>query len=150
MCRTQGLPLVVKVARRLVRQSMNTTFFRSCTIAATALATAFLAGCSSSTRTSTSVLAAGSDSAVTLELAAGDTEYRLLFEGEPWVAFTTPQLQGSGRPQVETADAGDGWLHIRLWWEVGAEIAQDELAVAFELGFEPDFWWAPHRKLVSS
>lgn len=144
MCRTQSLPLVVKIARRLVRKSMNTIFFRSCTIAATALATAFLAGCSSSTRTSTSVPAAGSDSAVTLELAAGDTEYRLLFEGEPWVAFTTPQLQESGRPQVETADAGDGWLHIRLRWEVSSEIAQDELAVAFELGFEPDFWWAPH------
>jgi hypothetical protein len=29
-------------------------------------------------------------------------------------------------------------------WDVAREIAQDELAVEFDLAIQPDFWWAPH------
>ena len=72
-------------------------------------------------------------------------EYRLVFDGKSIGVFSVPELAGSGLPQVVVGEADAvGWRRVRLTWDVPSRVAQDELAVRFELGFEPDFWWAPH------
>ena len=72
--------------------------------------------------------------------------YTLALDGERTVRFTVPALGAVGLPQVEVGEpAGDGgWRRIRLTWDVAEETAQDELAVRFDLEFEPEMWWAPH------
>src|SRR5512140_526372 len=71
--------------------------------------------------------------------------YRLLFEGKAIGAFALPELAASGAPRVEIGEAdAAGWRRVRLGWDVPRDVAQDELSVRFDLGFEPDFWWAPH------
>lgn len=72
--------------------------------------------------------------------------YTLSLDGERAVRFTVPELGAAGAPQVEVGEpAGDGgWRRVRLTWDVAREIAQDELAVRFDLDFEPEMWWAPH------
>jgi hypothetical protein len=54
-----------------------------------------------------------------------------------------PQL-GSLLPEVSVTDAGEGWRRVRMRWQLQEPIQQDELAIAFHLGLDPDFWWAPH------
>jgi len=72
-------------------------------------------------------------------------EYRLIFRGQPLASFKAPELSGGGAPRVEVVKAdASGWLRVRMTWDVPRDIAQDELAVRFDIGFEPDFWWAPH------
>lgn len=57
--------------------------------------------------------------------------------------YTIPQLAGRA-PVVTVNDAGDGWQRVRMVWRLDQPVQQDELAIAFPLDFEPDFWWAPH------
>ncbi len=76
-------------------------------------------------------------------LVSGSTG-QLWFENAPQVTFALPELAGHGRPKVETRGIEDGWQHVRLEWQVATQMQQDELAIRFELGFEPEFWWAPH------
>jgi hypothetical protein len=57
--------------------------------------------------------------------------------------YTFPELAGQP-PTITTADVGDGWQRVRLTWQLDQPVQQDELAIAFHLTFEPDFWWAPH------
>jgi len=72
-------------------------------------------------------------------------DYAVTFEGAPGLRFSVPELMGSGLPRVEVGEPDeDGWRRVRLVWDVPAAVAQDELAVRFDLDFEPDFWWAPH------
>lgn len=65
------------------------------------------------------------------------------FDGAEWAAFTFPEIGDARLPDVENI-ADDGWQRIRLAWDLSERIAQDEVSVRFDLGFEPDFWWAPH------
>ncbi|HBO45032.1 MAG TPA: hypothetical protein DD670_14105 [Planctomycetaceae bacterium] len=64
--------------------------------------------------------------------------------GEDCVRFDAPSLGSASRPAVVVRDAGDGWLHVSLKWKCAQEVSQDELAVAFEVLFQPDFHWTPH------
>jgi hypothetical protein len=78
-------------------------------------------------------------------LAGKGSVHTLSFEGEPCLRFAVPELAGRGPSGVEIGEAdAAGWLRVRLVWDVPAAVAQDELAVRFDLEFEPDFWWAPH------
>ena len=70
--------------------------------------------------------------------------YTLSLDGERLVSFAVPELGAAGLPRVEIGEPEDGWRRVRLVWEVAAAIAQDELAVRFDVGFEPELWWAPH------
>jgi hypothetical protein len=71
--------------------------------------------------------------------------YRLALDGERLARFSVPELDGAGPPHVEIGPADpDGWRRVRLRWDVAEAVAQDELAVRFDLDFEPDLWWAPH------
>ena len=70
--------------------------------------------------------------------------YSLSLDGERIVRFAVPELGAAGLPRVEIGEPEDGWRRVRLVWEVPAAIAQDELAVRFDVGFEPELWWAPH------
>src|SRR5512135_2337000 len=81
----------------------------------------------------------------TLRIEGRGPEYRVVVRGQPIASFTAPSLPGGGGPRVEVGDADPaGWRRVRMIWEVPREIALDELAVRFDIGFEPDFWWAPH------
>jgi hypothetical protein len=78
-------------------------------------------------------------------IAPGGSEYAVSWRGEKPLSFAAPELEGAGRPRIEVGDPEEGsWRHIRLTWDVSEAAAQDELSVRFDLGFEPDFWWAPH------
>ncbi len=73
--------------------------------------------------------------------------YTLRLDGEPVVSFTVPALGPAGAPRVDVADLDGpekGWRRVRLVWDLEAPAAQDELAVRFDLLFEPELWWAPH------
>jgi len=71
--------------------------------------------------------------------------YDFLFGGERCLRFAVPEISGCGAPRVDVGAADErGWRRVRLAWDVPATVAQDELAVRFDVGFEPDFWWAPH------
>ena len=79
------------------------------------------------------------------KLAWDGSSLALSFEGERLVRFSPPELAGSGAPRIETGEPDEaGWRRVRLVWDVPAAVAQDELAVRFDLEFDPDFWWAPH------
>ena len=72
-------------------------------------------------------------------------EYHLVFDGQRLARFSVPELLANGLPRVEVGDADPGgWSRVRLTWDVLAPVAQDELAVRFDVEFGPDFWWAPH------
>ncbi len=70
--------------------------------------------------------------------------YSLKLDGERIVGFAVPALGAGGLPRVEIGEPVDGWRRVRLVWEVAQATAQDELAVRFDVGFEPELWWAPH------
>jgi hypothetical protein len=85
-----------------------------------------------------------SQPADSLTIVKADSEYHVLLNGELCARFAPPVLLGSGLPRIEIKEAEAGWQHVRLSWVVAGEIAQDELAIQFDLAIEPDFWWAPH------
>jgi hypothetical protein len=58
--------------------------------------------------------------------------------------FDIPVLQGASDHSLSIGDAGGGWKKVTMRWELQREVKQDELAIAFKLAFEPDFWWSPH------
>ncbi|MEA3365239.1 MAG: hypothetical protein U9Q79_06315, partial [Candidatus Hydrogenedentes bacterium] len=65
------------------------------------------------------------------------------FDGAQWATFILPQIGEGQLPEVENIGA-DGWQRVRLSWDLSKRIPQNEVAVRFDLAFEPDFWWAPH------
>lgn len=71
--------------------------------------------------------------------------YALSLDGERLLRFSAPALAGAGGPAVDIGEPdAAGWRRVRMTWDVTRPVAQDELAVAFDLEVEPDFWWAPH------
>ncbi len=60
------------------------------------------------------------------------------------LAHATMPLLGNQSPSIAISDAGEGWQRVRLTWQLDRDVQQDELAIAFQLEFAPDFWWAPH------
>ncbi len=89
-------------------------------------------------------LAQPSGAAEGMTLARTDAGYLVTLDGTPCVRFSTPQLAKCDPPRVEVTDVADGWRHVRMTWDVAEPVAQDELAIRFDLAIEPDFWWAPH------
>jgi hypothetical protein len=77
-------------------------------------------------------------------VARDGADYKVALAGDEILRFSVPELAGCRLPRVEVAEAEDGWRRVRMTWDVPAAVAQDELSVRFEVGFEPDFWWAPH------
>ncbi|MBN1419324.1 MAG: hypothetical protein JXP34_11135 [Planctomycetes bacterium] len=76
-------------------------------------------------------------------IARDGTGYAIALEGQAAARFELPSLGGAA-PRVAIADAGDGWRRVGLRWTIDRAVAQDELAVAFDLRMRPDFHWAPH------
>ena len=79
-----------------------------------------------------------------MTLARTDAGYLVTLDGTSCVRFSTPELAKCDPPRVEVSDVADGWRHVRMTWDVAEPVAQDELAIRFDLAIEPDFWWAPH------
>ena len=67
----------------------------------------------------------------------------LSLDGVAMANLTWPVL-GDVVPAANIVRAGDGWQRVELTWEVPTPIQQDELAVAFQWLFRPDFHWLPH------
>ena len=80
-----------------------------------------------------------------LAISGRGPEYSLTYRGRRLVTFNVPELAGAGAPRIEVGPAdASGWRRVRIAWDVPRDIAQDELAVRFDVEFAPDFWWAPH------
>ena len=60
-----------------------------------------------------------------------------------WMHYDQPLLAGQA-PQISVEAVGGGWERVRMTWRLDQPVQQDEVAIAFHLAFEPDFWWAPH------
>ncbi len=88
--------------------------------------------------------AQSSGAAEGMTLARTDAGYLVALDGTPCVRFSVPELAKCAPARVEVADVADGWRHVRMTWDVAEPVAQDELAIRFDLAIEPDFWWAPH------
>ena len=74
-----------------------------------------------------------------------DAGYAMSLEGADVARFSAPALTGCEAPRVEIGESGaEGWRKVRLTWDVPAPAAQDELSIRFDLGFDPELWWAPH------
>jgi hypothetical protein len=78
-----------------------------------------------------------------MELLSQPDGYAIRLDGHTLAHAALPSLNGRA-PEATVSDAGDGWQRVRLTWRLDTEVRQDELAIAFQLGFEPDVWWAPH------
>jgi hypothetical protein len=78
-----------------------------------------------------------------LELVQRDGVFDIRLADDTLASFHLPALDGQA-PQVLLSDACEGWTRVRLTWQLDHEVKQDELAIQFNLAFEPDFWWAPH------
>jgi hypothetical protein len=78
-----------------------------------------------------------------MELARTDAGYALSLDHAERLTFTIPTLAGAA-PVVDVGEEHDGWRRVRLTWTLDEPVQQDGLSVAFQLAFEPDFWWAPH------
>jgi len=94
----------------------------------------FLAACQSAS--------AGSASSMTI--AGKGSTYSVILNGQDVAQFALPKLEGCGLPELQLSKVQDGWQQVRMKWDVPGAIAQDELAIQFDLAIEPDFWWAPH------
>jgi hypothetical protein len=70
--------------------------------------------------------------------------YSVVLNGQDCARFTVPELEGCGAAKVEIDNIENSWRQVRMTWNVQREVAQDELAIQFDLAIEPDFWWAPH------
>ena len=78
-----------------------------------------------------------------MELVRYEKRVEIRVQSQPWARFNAPQLGGTA-PALAVSDAGEGWQRVRMTWQIDEPVQQDELAIAFELELEPDFWWAPH------
>ncbi|MDI9434122.1 MAG: hypothetical protein QM570_20590 [Planctomycetota bacterium] len=85
-----------------------------------------------------------SGAADAMTLAKSETGYLVTLDETPCVRFSVPELTRCAPARVEVTEVADGWRHVRMTWDVAEPVAQDELAVRFDLAIEPDFWWAPH------
>lgn len=80
-----------------------------------------------------------------VRLTHAGPDYTVALNGQERLRFSAPELAGCGLPRVEVGEIEEGgWRRVRMTWDVVDTVAQDELSVRFDLGFEPDFWWAPH------
>ncbi|MBN2207096.1 MAG: hypothetical protein JW742_06815 [Candidatus Aminicenantes bacterium] len=80
-----------------------------------------------------------------VRVGAAGPDYKLTLDREDVARFSAPGIAGCAAPRVEIGAAeADGWRKVRMTWDVPAPVAQDELSIRFDLGFAPDFWWAPH------
>jgi len=70
-------------------------------------------------------------------------KYLVETDGENRVRFDAPAL-GGVEPTVDIVDADDGWQRVHMTWRLDEPVQQDELAIRFEVEFDPDFWWATH------
>ncbi len=78
-----------------------------------------------------------------MDIDLSDRNAALRIGDETWATFAVPTL-GASSPTVDISDVGDGWQRVRVAWRLDAPLTQDELAIAFHLAIDPDFWWAPH------
>jgi hypothetical protein len=78
-----------------------------------------------------------------MELVQRDGEFRIQLGAKTLARFKLPALAGM-TPEVMCHDIGEGWMQVRLAWQLDQPIQQDDLAIQFELDFTPDLWWAPH------
>lgn len=78
-----------------------------------------------------------------MDVRQSQAGYEIHLDGQRWARMTLPTLGGAA-PAVTVTAAGSGWYHLHLTWTVDEAIAQDELAIRFDLDLAPDFWWAPH------
>jgi len=78
-----------------------------------------------------------------MELLRATKGYDVHYCGITIATIDLPLLNGSA-PTISINAMADGWQQVRLRWQVDVPTRQDELAVAFNLGFTPDFYWAPH------
>jgi hypothetical protein len=108
------------------------------------LAAALLIGCRTPDSSDVDATPADLTPHPQVQATAADATYQILLEDTLGATFTLPELAGHGRPQVDIKAVENGWQHVTLRWQVAAPTAQDELSIPFDLGFEPDFWWAPH------
>ena len=83
-----------------------------------------------------------------MELVREGERFEVRVASKSWACFDLPRLGGvAPTVAIETVVEGGvapGWQRIRLSWELAEPVCQGELALAFHLHMEPDFWWAPH------
>ena len=70
--------------------------------------------------------------------------YKVLSGKWEGARFDIPAIKNGPRPEVSVTDDTEGWSRVRMTWHLDEAILQDELATAFSLPGNPDFWWAPH------
>jgi hypothetical protein len=78
-----------------------------------------------------------------VELVQRDGKYSIQLGAQALASFKLPALDGQA-PEVLLSDAGEGWTRVRLIWQLDHPVQQDDVAIQFDLAFEPDLWWAPH------
>lgn len=92
---------------------------------------------------SLALVSATGESMKSMTIETGDAGYSIHLGDKTWASFTAPLL-GDIAPETSIEDMGDGWQRVRLRWTLNESVAQDELAIAFQIATDPDFWWAPH------
>lgn len=75
--------------------------------------------------------------------AAEANPARILLKDQPWARIEAP-IVGGAAAEITVTEAGDGWNHVKVSWNLAEPVSMRQLAVAIALEFTPDFWWAPH------
>lgn len=83
-----------------------------------------------------------SPQAASLELYAQGSEL-LCKDQEQLLATITLPTVVDRLPALHFDEEG-GWSRIRLRWELDEVLEKDDLALSFQLHYDPEFWWAPH------
>ncbi len=89
----------------------------------------------------TAVTAAANATPPTIE--QHDGRYIVTVDTKSVLTFARPTVAGQ-QPALAIRDAGGGWRHVTMTWNLTAEVRQDELAIPFDLTFKPTFHWMPH------
>ena len=79
-----------------------------------------------------------------LQIIETDTGYRLVWNEIERASISVPTLRHRSPVSIKMTPVEDEWIKVCLRWNVPRNVKQDELAVQFDLQFDPDFWWAPH------
>ena len=78
----------------------------------------------------------GGITAATTSIALDGAGHKINGDNRTWALFDAPTIADGNAPKITVTDEGNGWQRVQMRWILDQEVAQDELAVSFDLEFD--------------